>query len=153
MEGIVVVTESVDYWLDQGMPAEKLMLGLPSYGRSFRLANSSQTALLSPAIGPGPQGTYTGQDGFIALYEMCTNQQNGWTVVTDPTGKMGPYGYNGISWVGWDDIDMIITKVKYAMSKGLGGIMFWELSLDDYMGICNMGPRYKPSTFSPSGSI
>ncbi|KAK4016542.1 Chitotriosidase-1 [Daphnia magna] len=141
MEGAVIVTEAVDYWLDHGMPPEKLILGLPSYGRSYRLADPSQTALLSAAIGAGPQGPYTGQDGFISLYEMCTNQQNGWSVVTDPTGAMGPYSFSDISWVSWDDIDMTITKVKYAMSKGLGGIMFWELSLDDYLGVCNMGPR------------
>lgn len=123
------------------MPAEKLIFGLPSYGRSFTLANETQTALLSPATGPGVMGPYTGQDGFMSLYEICTNQQNGWTVVTDPTGKMGPYGYKGKQWVGWDDIDMVITKVKYAMNKGLGGIMFWELSLDDFNGVCNMGLR------------
>lgn len=150
MEGAVIVTEAVDYWLDHGMPPEKLILGLPSYGRSYRLADPSQTALLSAAIGAGPQGPYTGQDGFISLYEMCTNQQNGWSVVTDSTGAMGPYSFSDISWVSWDDIDMTITKVKYAMSKGLGGIMFWELSLDDYLGVCNMGPRYKSSKFKLS---
>jgi chitinase len=54
---------------------------------------------------------------------------------------MGPYAYQGITWVSWDDIDTIITKVKYAMNKGLGGIMFWELTLDDFNGYCQMGPR------------
>lgn len=137
----VIISESIDYWLAQGMPAQKLIFGLPSYGRSYRLADATKTDLLSPAIGAGPLGPYTGQDGFLALYEMCLNQQSGWTVVTDPTGKMGPYGYSGTTWVSWDDIDMVITKVKYAMNKGLGGIMFWELTLDDFNGFCNMGQR------------
>ncbi|EFX90232.1 hypothetical protein DAPPUDRAFT_220226 [Daphnia pulex] len=137
----VIISEAVDYWLSKGMPAQKLIFGLPSYGRTFRLANASQTALLSPAIGAGPQGPYTGADGFLSLYEICRYQQSGWTVVIDPTGSMGPYAYQGTSWVSWDDIDMIITKVKYAMSKGLGGIMFWELTLDDFNGFCQMGPR------------
>ena len=123
------------------MPASKLIFGVPSYGRSFTLANETKTGLLSPAIGAGSFGQYTGQDGFLSLYEICVKQQSGWTVVTDPTGKMGPYGYNGKQWVGWDDIDMTVTKVKYAMSKGLGGVMFWELSLDDFNGWCNMGAR------------
>jgi chitinase len=137
----VIVSEAVDYWLAQGMPAQKLIFGVPSHGRTFRLANSSQTGLLSPAIGAGPQGPYTGQDGFLSLYEICNYQKSGWNVVTDSTGKMGPYAYQGITWVSWDDIDTIITKVKYAMNKGLGGIMFWELTLDDFNGYCQMGPR------------
>ena len=46
------------------------------------------------------------------------------------------------TWVGWDDLDMIINKVKYAMSKKLGGIMLWELALDDFTGsYCSLGPR------------
>lgn len=117
------------------------MFGVPSYGRTFTLTNPSETALLSPAMGAGRAGPYTNLDGFLSLYEICLNQQNGWTVVTDPTGKMGPYAYSGDQWVGWDDIDMTIKKVQYAMSKGVGGIMFWELSLDDFNGLCNMGAR------------
>jgi chitinase len=139
----VLVAEAVDFWLESGMPSEKLIFGLPSYGRTWRLQDSTKTDLLSPAIGAGPLGPYTGQDGFISLYEMCLYQQSGWTVVTDPTGKMGPYGYSATTWASWDDIDMTIIKVKYAMSKNLGGIMFWELSLDDFLGVCSMGPRYK----------
>ncbi len=144
-EGIeaILVAESVDFWLENGMPAEKLIFGLPSYGRTFTLRDPTQTSLLSPAIGAGPLGPYTGQDGFVSLYEMCLYQQSGWTTVTDPTGKMGPYSYKGTTWASWDDIDMAILKVKYAMSKNLGGIMFWELSLDDFLGVCNMGPRYE----------
>lgn len=124
------------------MPAEKLIFGVPSYGRTFTLADPTKTGLLSPAKGAGVAGTYTRLEGFLSFYEICLNQQNGWTVVTDPTGKMGPYAYKGDQWVGWDDIDITIAKVKYAMNKGLGGIMFWELSLDDFNGFCNMGPRY-----------
>ncbi len=62
--------------------------------------------------------------------------------VEDPTGKAGPYGYLGNTWASWDSIDQVVAKVKYAMSKGLGGIQFWELSLDDFNGHCNLGLRY-----------
>ena len=123
------------------MPAEKLIFGVPSYGRSFTLADVTQTGLLAPVIGAGAMGPYTGQDGFLSFYEVCLNQQDGWTTVTDPNGAMGPYAYKGNQWVGWDDIAITVAKVKYAMSKGLGGIMFWELSLDDFNGLCNLGTR------------
>lgn len=138
----VIIHESINYWLQQGMPAEKIIFGIPSYGRSFRLANGAQTTILSPATGPATAGRYTGEDGFLSLYEICLYQQSGWIATTDPTKTMGPYAHNNYEWVGWDDVDMAIVKVQYAMSRNLGGIMVWELGLDDFNGFCNMGKRY-----------
>ena len=132
-----IPSESIDYWLEQCMPASKLIKSLPSYGRCFTLADETQTSLLAPAIGPGTMGRYTGQDGFISFYDMCFNQQKGWTVATDPTSnKMGPYGYKVNHWVGWDNIAISVTKVKFAMSKGLGSIILWGISLDYFNGVC-----------------
>lgn len=45
---------AVNYWLDQGCPKEKLLVGLALYGRSFTYSGS--TKLGSPATGPGSQG-------------------------------------------------------------------------------------------------
>ncbi len=125
------------------MPAEKLIFGIPAYGRSFRLASKDQTAVLSPAIGAGTKGKYTGEDGFISLYEICEYQKNGWSVTVDKSGAMGPYAHNTNEWVGWDDVDTAIRKVKYAMNRNLGGVMVWELGLDDFNGICGMGKKYE----------
>jgi chitinase len=138
----VIISESVDYWLAQGFPPQKLVFGLPSYARSWTLAAPKHTGLLAPAIGAGVAGQFTGLKGFYSYYEICLFQQQGMTVVEDPTGKMGPYGYLGDIWASWDSIDMVVAKVKYMMSKGLGGIQFWELSLDDFNGHCNLGLRY-----------
>jgi chitinase len=47
---------------------------------------------------------------------------------------MAPYLYNPSQslFVTYDDKHSIALKLKYAMEKGLGGIMFWELSNDQY---------------------
>jgi chitinase len=128
--------------LAQGFPPQKLVFGLPSYARSWTLADPNQHGLLAPAVGAGVAGQFTGLKGFYSFYEICLFQQQGMTVVEDPTGKMGPYGYLGDIWASWDSIDIVVAKVKYMMSKGLGGIQFWELSLDDFNGHCNLGLRY-----------
>lgn len=60
---------AMNYWKSNGAPAEKLLVGFPTYGHTFRLA-SSNTAVGAPASGPGPAGTYTRQSGFWAYYEV-----------------------------------------------------------------------------------
>ena len=59
----------VKYYLSRGMPAGKLLLGIPTYGRSWQLATSSDHGLHAPAVGkggPGPDhhfpGVYTYSD-------------------------------------------------------------------------------------------
>lgn len=138
-----VISEGLNYWLAQGFPREKLIFGIPAYGRSFTLADPSKTAVGSPASGPGLEGQYTREKSFLSLYEICQYQQQGWTTVTDPFHAIGSYAYGGspTQWVGWDDIDQIIYKVNFAMQQNLGGIMTWELTLDDFNGFCGLGPK------------
>ena len=59
----------MQYWRDQGAPAEKLIMGVALYGRAFDLA-SAFGGVGAPANGPGEDGCYTGEDGFWASYEV-----------------------------------------------------------------------------------
>lgn len=59
----------MNYWKSNGAPAEKLLVGFPTYGHTFRLA-SSNTAVGAPASGPGAAGPFTRQTGFWAYYEV-----------------------------------------------------------------------------------
>lgn len=60
------------YWREQGAPAEKLLLGVATYGRTFRLVSASNR-VGSPAGGPASAGTYTREAGFWAYYEVCVS--------------------------------------------------------------------------------
>lgn len=44
--------------------------------------------------------------------QICHFIQQGWTVVTDPEGRMGPYAYSGNQWVSFDDVETIRRKVN-----------------------------------------
>lgn len=57
-------------WVKQGAPKEKLMIGMPTYGRSFTLVNESQFDIGAPASGGGTPGKYTGEAGFMSYYEV-----------------------------------------------------------------------------------
>ena len=57
------------------------------------------------------EGQYTRQSGFLAYYEICPKIKEGWTVVQDPEGRIGPYAHSGNQWVSFDDVKMIEKKV------------------------------------------
>uniref|UniRef100_A0A7N6FDR2 Acidic mammalian chitinase n=1 Tax=Anabas testudineus TaxID=64144 RepID=A0A7N6FDR2_ANATE len=132
------VDYAMNYWKSNGAPAEKLLVGFPTYGHTFRLA-SSDTAVGAPSSGPGPAGTYTRQSGFWAYYEICTFLKQGATQAWD-TPQDVPYAYNNGIWVGYDNVKSFQIKIDWLKQSGFGGAMVWSLDLDDFSGtFCGQG--------------
>ena len=130
---------SVQHWLSKGCPKEKLIVGIPTYGRSWTLS-SSNTSPGSSASGAGSAGALSGEAGFLMYNEICLNIKNqGWTAVSDSSSKRGPYAYNVNQWVGYDDPAMARVKAQYILDKDLGGGMFWDLPSDDFRNVCGEG--------------
>ncbi|KAG6625690.1 class V chitinase-like [Carya illinoinensis] len=112
-------------WIQAGVPAKKLALGLPFYGYAWRLLDASKTGIFAPANGPAisPDGSQTysqirdliTQSGYIKAYNS--------TFVTN-------YCYKGLTWIGYDDTESIFTKVTYAKAKGLLGYFAWSVGAD-----------------------
>lgn len=62
---------SAEYWVSLGAPRDKLVIGVPTYGRCFTLANpSTASGIGAPASGPCSAGSYTLEAGFLAYYEV-----------------------------------------------------------------------------------
>ncbi|MCH2110539.1 MAG: glycosyl hydrolase family 18 protein, partial [Polyangiaceae bacterium] len=126
------VAKAVDKWLEMGIPADQLVLGMPSYGRSFKGVENPAPG--SKATGAGVKGRCTGADGFLAYYEAMALIESGkYKTYWDPISST-PYAYNEAekSWFSYDDIRSINMKVDFLEEKGLGGGMFWAIDLDDY---------------------
>ena len=119
------------------MPCKKIVLGLATYGRVFKLSNTSDNGLRAPAKGKAIPGKYTREGGFLSYYEIC---KMGLTVVRDNKVK-APYGYIENQWVGYDDKASLKVKVNTLIKgKNLLGAMFWALDLDDFKGsFCGQG--------------
>ncbi|GLV44511.1 Chitinase 10 [Carabus blaptoides fortunei] len=131
---------SLHYWMEKGAPAHKLIMGMPLYGQSFSLADTSKRGLNSKSYGPGEAGEFTRAGGFLAFYEICERvKRRGWTVTRDPEGRIGPYAYSGNQWVSYDDIAEIRRKSQLVKDMGLGGGMIWALDLDDFRDRCGCG--------------
>ena len=66
----------IHYYLKQGLgiPSSKMLLGIPSYGRSVLFVNQTLTNFGDPHNGPGPKSQFTGKTGMMPYYEVsCTS--------------------------------------------------------------------------------
>ncbi|XP_040472472.1 acidic mammalian chitinase-like [Falco naumanni] len=133
------VEYAMNYWKNNGAPAQKLLVGFPTYGHNFNLQNPSNTAVGAPASGPGPAGPYTRQAGLLAYYEICTFLGSGATQAWDAPQDV-PYAYKNSEWVGYDNIKSFGIKVDWLKNNNFGGAMVWALDMDDFTGsFCNQG--------------
>uniref|UniRef100_A0A182IMA2 Uncharacterized protein n=1 Tax=Anopheles atroparvus TaxID=41427 RepID=A0A182IMA2_ANOAO len=137
---------SVDYaanlWVKLGAPKEKLIIGMPTYGRSFTLSNTERYKVNSPASGGGKAGEYTKESGFLAYYEICEMLLNGAAYVWDDEMKV-PYLVDGDQWVGFDDERAIRNKMTWIKTNGFGGAMVWTVDMDDFSGtVCGGNVKY-----------
>ena len=139
------VEDGVEYWIANGLTAAKINLGIPLYGRSWKLS-SEVTSPPAPAKGAGSPGPFTSESGYMAYFEICEALQNDdWYITEDPEQLNGPYAVSPASdvrsqnWVGYDDVAMVTKKSNYVISRGLGGAMVWEISLDDFRDSCGFG--------------
>ncbi|XP_076975578.1 oviduct-specific glycoprotein [Tamandua tetradactyla] len=130
---------AMNYWRKLGAPSEKLIMGLPTYGRTFHLLKASKNGLRAKAIGPSSPGKYTKQAGFLAYYEICSFVQRAKKNWIDY--QFVPYAYKGEEWVGFDDVTSFSYKASFIMKEHFGGAMVWTLDLDDVRGsFCGTGP-------------
>lgn len=59
------------FYINEGAEPSKLVLGIPTYGRSYTLLNEESTDIGAPTDGPGAQGDATREKGYLAYYEVC----------------------------------------------------------------------------------
>ncbi|CAG2104302.1 unnamed protein product [Medioppia subpectinata] len=134
------VSYGVDFWLNAGADPQKLVMGLPLYGRSFKLANPGVFGLQAPAEGAGgDEGPYTRQVGILGYLEICDKfRTESWSRYRDDTQKI-PYAVKGNQWIGYDDQTSLTEKVNFLKSRGLGGACIWSIDTDDFNGVCGEG--------------
>jgi len=135
----LTVDFSAKEWVRQGAPKEKLIIGMPVYGRTFTLADPVQFDIGAPATGGGDPGRYTGESGFLSYYEICDFLHKDNTTLVWDNEQQVPFAYRDLQWVGFDDERSLKTKTKWLKAEGFGGIMVWSVDLDDFHGYCGTG--------------
>ena len=115
---------AISTYLSRGAAAKKLLLGVPYYGRGWTgVAAGGRNGLFMP--GSAATGTY---EPGIEDYKVLKNRPG--TRYRD-TAAGALWLYDGTNWWSYDDPQVITQKAAYVKSRGLGGIMAWELDGDD----------------------
>lgn len=151
------INAQVQHWLAAHAPATKLIVAIPTFGRTWTLKEGA-TATGVPPIReidtPGAEGIQSKQAGLLSYPEICTKLPNPSNnnlkgedaplrKVNDPTKRFGTYAYrlpdsdgNFGLWVGYEDPDTAGNKAAYVRTKGLGGVAIVDLGYDDFRGTC-----------------
>lgn len=123
---------SANYWYQQGMDKRKIVVGLPTYGHSFRLMNPINNGLMAPVSGYGKLGNY----GFVDYSEVCTFLHvNNIKPIFDTETK-SPYASKYYEWISYDDVHSLTYKTEYIKNNNFGGAMVLSLNTDDHKGVC-----------------
>ncbi|KAG6494426.1 class V chitinase CHIT5-like [Zingiber officinale] len=130
-------------WLSAGMPAEKLVMGVPLYGRTYNLTDGEEHGIGAPARGVGP-----GDAGVLTLSEVVEfNGKNRATVVHDEA-KVATYSFAGETWISYDDSWSATRKAEYARGIGLRGYFLWAIGFDEDRIISRAGTKSGSSIYS-----
>lgn len=116
---------AVNKLLAAGVPASKVVIGIPFYGRGWTGVPSGGTnGLYQPASGPA-RGTY---EQGIEDYKVLAPRNS--PKFYHPVTKQ-LWTYNGTEFWSFDDPTVIATKAAYVNNLGLGGLFAWSLDGDD----------------------
>ncbi|XP_072382080.1 chitinase-3-like protein 1 [Diabrotica undecimpunctata] len=134
------VATGLEYWLYKNADPSKINLGLPTYGRTFTLADRTKTELYSEVLGPGERGLYTGIRGSLGYHEICEFYSGSDSTYYWDDEQKVPHRVWEDQWAGYDDQRSIQYKVDFAVSHNLAGVLIWSLDTDDFRGEC--GRKY-----------
>jgi len=124
------VSSTVEMALQAGIPARKLVLGMPFYGYSWKQCGAQLHGQHQDCNGKGRGGVEPGELDFADISATLVNR-SGFTRYWNDAAKV-PYLFNPDTgeFISYDDVESIDYKIKYLKQMGLGGAMFWQLSAD-----------------------
>lgn len=139
------INQSVKYYLSKGMQKEKMLIGIPFYGREFN----------SPAL-------YLKNDGGSSSLFPNSNSKliaESWKYEWDAVCSV-PVIYNDThsKIISFEDVNSIQAKSRYLLNNNLGGIIIWALG-QDFDGnhtplLDAVGSNiFKPPTQNPSTPV
>lgn len=137
------ISNTLDNYLNNGVPAKKIVLGIPTFGHSFAGVNKltpENEGPGNPFEYPGAPGPYTLEKGLLAYFEVSDKIATKKLIFGTDERTSTAYAFNRYSmqWVSFDTPDTIRLKALKALEKKLLGVVFWSVDMDEY----HWPPRY-----------
>jgi len=122
----VSVVSGLLSWIQSGVVPEKLVMGMPLYGKSWKLRDPNVHGIGAPSVGSGPGVN----GGLMAYFQVLDfNRQTSAKVEYD-VDTASVYSYSGSTWIGYDNPFTVSIKVGFAQALKLRGYFFWVAGLD-----------------------
>jgi chitinase len=104
-----------------GLPANRLAVGIPLYGRGFAVSQPYASTKDAPKTRV-PGGNYANLERL---------RKEGWTRTWDEeTGNPWLTAPDRSMVIGYDDAESVALKTEWAMKKGFRGVFFWQIGAD-----------------------
>ena len=113
------IEHSIESYKFAGVPAEKLLMGLPFYGYGWTGVGMQKNGLFQ-------SGQAIKKD---SPYHRIRSLAPGFSMFRDEPSQ-APYLFDGNTFWTFEDPISVRFKVSYAFHQDLGGVMIWELSGD-----------------------
>ncbi|KAL2859990.1 glycoside hydrolase superfamily [Aspergillus lucknowensis] len=122
-----------------GVPANKLIVGVSSYGRSFKMADAGCTGPMCKYLGernqsPAAKGECTGTGGYISDAEIATLKRVNevkWDEWHDEESDSTIFVYKDVEWVAYMDPDVKKSRREKYKKLNFGGTSDWAVDLQD----------------------
>lgn len=121
-----------------GVPAAKIIVGVTSYGRSFKMTTKGcdgpSCTFVGPNSGATPGGC-TATAGYIADAEINDIIARGQSVKKwyDQTTRTNFLVYNDVQWVSYMDPGNKVERTKYYKGLNFGGTTDWAVDLQTFL--------------------
>ena len=114
------------WYVDQGVPTEKLVLGVPFYGQVWAGVPDVNDGLYEP------YSARPGDDGTLSFREIEESYLPTYSRHWDDQAKV-PWLYKKETkvMISYEDPELIAAKARYVIQQYLEGMMFWDLGQDD----------------------
>jgi chitinase len=117
-------------FLNAGVPASKLLVGIPFYGHAWGSVSNVRRGLFQNGTDK-PVG-WREHDGDWNVLARTRLKDSRYVRYWEDAARV-PWLYDSTSgtWVSYDDPESVGEKVRYVREHGLGGVVIWELGGDD----------------------